>query len=156
MYNRISKLSAISVLVAAALFIAFMVMVPFLNYTIDEDLGAALFIFLFGAYSGVIIYVSQVPFVIVALVFGIKMLKEQSRERLVSFNKRMFIAALVLAPFVALGLAYVLSLFSISAIEIEQGIFTCVVTAVYAVCLIVPIVTIILLKRAPEESNATD
>ena len=151
MYNRISKVSAIFAIITAVLLIAFMVLLPFLRYDVEKGNGlAAFFIFLFSFFGYAIIYASAIPFVIVALVFGIKMLKQQSRKRLISFNVRMLIATCVLLPFLALGLIGSSGSILQSKLGLVPVIYTVVVSAFYIACLITQIATIVILKKSPE------
>ncbi len=105
MYNKKSKTSAILAIITAVLLIGFMILLPFLRYNVEDGNGlAAFFAVLFSVYGYPVIYASALSFVIVALIFGIKMLKQQSRNKLISFNTRMLIATCVLLPFLAVGL----------------------------------------------------
>ena len=154
MYNKKSRISAILALANAALFIGFMIIFSTLKYSAEGGLSAAFFIFLFGAYGSVLVYVSSIPFVLVSLIFGVKMLLQKSREKLISFNKRLLIATCVLLPFIALGLIYVADLFLMSAIGQFPGIYTFFIGALYVVGLITQIVTIVVLKKSPEENQS--
>ena len=156
MYNRKSKTSAILAIITAVLLIGFMILLPFLKYNTEEGNAlAAFFIVLFSLFGYAVIYVSAIPFAIVALVFGIKMLKQQSRERLISFNVRTLITTCILLPFLAAGL--ILSSGSIfqSKFELFPIIYTIAVAVSYITCLISQIVTIVVLKKSPGESAST-
>ncbi|MCH5158211.1 MAG: hypothetical protein J1F33_03330 [Clostridiales bacterium] len=153
MYNKISRASGILLIVAAALFIGFLIKIPLVNFDTDENaLGILLFVLLFGPYGMIIAYIGSVPFVICAIIFGILMLKQKSRQKLISLNKRILIANCVLLPFVAIGLAYHFLLFSFSAIDVLMIILTVAATLIYVACVVTPIVTMVLLKKSPEES----
>ncbi|MCH5165421.1 MAG: hypothetical protein J1G01_03365 [Clostridiales bacterium] len=157
MYNKKSRVSAIMAITNAALFIGFMIMFSTLTYNAEKGgLSAAFFIFLFGAYGSVLVYASAIPFVLVSLIFGINMLFHKTREKLISYNKRLLIATCVLLPFIALGLTYVAELFLMSAINLFSGIYTFFIGALYVAGLITQIVTIVVLKKSSEESTATD
>ena len=153
MYNRKSKISAILAIITAVLLIGFMVMLPFLHYNIDEGNGlAAFFIILFSIFGYAIIYASAISFTIVALIFGIKMLKQQSRKKLISFNVRMLITTCVLLPFLAVGLIGSSGLIFQSTLRQFPTVYTIVLSVTYIADLITQIVTIVLLKKSPEES----
>ena len=154
MYNRKSKTSAILSIITAVLLIVLMVLLPFLQYNVDEGNGlAAFFIVIFSIFGYAIIYAGAIPFVIVALIFGIKMLKQQSREMLISFNVRMLITTCVLLPFLAVGLIGSSGLIFQSTFKLFPTIYTILVSLAYIACLITQIVTIVVLKKSPEEES---
>ena len=151
MYNRKSKVSAILAIITAALLIGFMILLLFLPNNIGEENGLAVFfIVLFSFFGYAIIYASAIPFVTVALIFGIKMLKQQSRKRLISFNVRMLITTCVLLPFLAVGVVGSIGTILQSNLGLFPMIYTVVVSAFYIACLITQIATIVILKKSPE------
>lgn len=153
MYNKKSKTSAILAIITAGLLIGLMILLLFLKYDVKEDnFFAAFFVVLFSLFGYAIVYVSAIPFVIVALVFGIKMLKQQSRQKLISFNKRLLIATCILLPFLAVGLIGSSELTSQSKLGLFPPIYIIIVALAYFICLITQIVTIIVLKKLPAES----
>ena len=147
MNNIKSKISGIWAIFTALLFVAFMITFHFMEFK-SVDLGIAFFIFLFGAYGSIILYVSASLFALIALILGIKILRAQSNERLISLNKRLLIAECVLMLFVGLGLTYVGVLYAMSAIGLVLGMLTFASVAAYAICIITQIGTIIVLKKA--------
>ena len=150
MYNRKSKISAILAIITALLFIGFMILLPFLRYDMKDGNGfAAFFIFLFSMYGYAIICAAAIPFVIVAFVFGIKMLKQQSRKRLISFNVRLLITTCVLLPVFAVGI-FGSGLIFQSTFGLFPIIYTIVISIAYVACLITQIITIVILKKSPE------
>ena len=153
MYNRKSKTAAILALITAVLLIGFMIMLPFSRYDTEGGNGfAAFFIFLFSFFGYIVIYASAIPFTIVALIFGLKMLRTQSRDALISLNTRMLIATCVLLPFLAAGIFG--SAGSIFQSELGQLpiVYTIIVAVSYFACLLAQIVTIVALKKSPKES----
>ncbi|MCH5351224.1 MAG: hypothetical protein J1F39_04585 [Clostridiales bacterium] len=157
MYNSKAKISAITILVTVGLVVGLMIMFPFMMTNLDGDasgLGLVFVLMLFGPWGTGILYLSTLPFVIVGLIFGIKMLRGTSRKKLISYNVRMLIATCVLAPFVGLGVTYIGMLFSMSAINLFFGLYGFLVAAAYVICLIMQIVAIVLLKKTPEEPAA--
>ena len=163
MYNKKSRISAILLIVTVALLIGFMIMLPFLQYKQvdgDGDLGAAIgsaveiIIVIVFAYPA--IYVSSATFCIVALVFGIKMFKQQSRKKLIGYNKRMLITTCVILPFLAFGLAFGSEMLFNSTLGVFPIIYTVLIALAYLACLVMQIVTIILLKKMPEEVMPED
>lgn len=157
MYNKKSRISAILAIVTALLLIGFMVMFWFMDYQTEgndagTNLGIAFLIILFMGYGMIIVYAGSIPAAIVSLIFGIMMLKQQDRDKLISYNKRLLIAMCILAPFVALGIYYVCDLFFMSAIGKFEGIYSFVTAGVYLACIVMQIVTMIILKNSPEKT----
>ena len=153
MYNRKSKFSAILAIITAILLIGFMILLPFLPYNSDESNGLALFFMLLFSFFGyAIIYAAAIPFIIVAFVFGIRMLRQQSRERLISYNVRMLITTCVLLPFLAVGLIGSIGMITESKFGLFPILFTIVVSVAYIACLITQIITIVVLKKSQKES----
>ena len=152
MYNRKSKTSGILAIVTAVLLIGFMVLLPFLLYNTQlEGLEALLIIFTF-IFGFLPLYASAVPFVIVALIFGIKMLKQQARKKLISYNVRMLITTCVLLPLLAWGMISSIEVITKSALGLFPVIYTIVTALAFIAGLITQIVTIVVLKKSPEEN----
>ena len=156
MYNKKSKLSAILTIVSAIFVIGIMVLLPFLLFNTElEGLGAPI-VMIFSILFGYIpLYAGGIPFVVVGLIFGIKMLKQQSRKKLISLNVRMLITTCVLLPFIAFGLATSRDMLLQSALGLFPIIYAVVTALAYIACLIAQIVTVALLKKSPEESEPT-
>ena len=142
-----SKLSGILVILAALLLIGFAFSYRFMDIK-EIDLGGAFLLFFFGGYAFIIIFASAGLFALIAIIFGIKILRAQSNERLISLNKRLFIAEFVLAPFVGVGLAYAGMLYTMSTGGLVLGTLTFASVAAYGLSMIFNIGTIIALKRA--------
>ena len=156
MYNRKSRVSAILGIITAVLLIGLMVLLPFLPNNVGAENGfAVFFIILFSLFGYAIIYASAIPFAIVALIFGIKMLKQEARKRLISFNVRMLIATCVLLPFLAVGVIGSVGSILESKIGLFPIIYTVIAAVAYIACLITQIVTIVVLKKSPEENVLT-
>ena len=153
MYNAKSRASTILAIVTALLLIGFMILLPNLQYKQGEgdNLGTAFALILIIIYGYPLVYLGAIPFAIVALIFGIKMLKEQSRKRLISLNVRMLITACVLLPVLIIGFIMASNMVFHSTLEVFPIIFVVVTAVAYAASLIMQIVTIILLKKSPEE-----
>ena len=157
MYNKKSKLSAVLTIVTAILLIGLMIMLPFLQYkTADdsEDLSGLIVVVVI-IYGFPLVYGSSIPFAIVALIFGIKMLKQQSRKKLISFNTRMLITTCVLLPFLAIGLYISAALIFNSTFGLFPIIYFVVTALAYIADLIAQICTIVALKKSPEETALT-
>ena len=151
MYNKKSKASAILAVITAVMLVGFMVLLPFLLYN-TEIKGAGVLIIIFTLILGYLpLYASAIPYVIVASIFGGKMLKEQSRHKLISFNTRMLITACVLLPFLAWGLVSSSEVISQSSLGIFPIVYTVVMALAYVAALIAQIVTIVVLKKLPDE-----
>ena len=149
MNSKIAKVSAILTLATAALLVGYMILFRFMPYTLDEGgLGVALFIFILFSYIGVIIYSSSSIFALVALIFGIKMLRAQESDRQISLNKRMLIAACVLLPFVAVSLAYDIMLLYMKGVSAIAGIYAMVTAVVYIACIVTYIAAIVVIKKS--------
>ena len=153
MYNKKSRTSAILMLITAALLIGFLVMLPNLEYQADEDegIGAGILVMAIVIFGYPITYASSISFAIVALVFGIRMLAQKTRDKLIKFNRRALIATCVLLPFFALSLSFVSAMISKSQLGLFPTIYTVIVAVVYVAALITQIVTIVILKKTPEE-----
>lgn len=163
MYNKKSRISAILLIVTVALFIGLMVMLPFLQYQQaegDGDLGTAIgaavevMISIIFGYS--VIYVSSAAFTIVALVFSIKMLKQQSRKKLIKYNKSMLIATCVILPFFIFGFAFGSGMLFHSTLGAFPIVYVVLIALAYLACLVMQIVTMVLLKKMPEEEPADE
>ena len=156
MYNKKSKASAILLIVTAVLLVGLMILFLFLRPHVgdDSDLGegvGAVFSMLFFILGCIPLYAGALAFVIVALVFGGKMLKQQSRQKLISFNVRQLIATFVLLPFIAVGLIICSPLFTTSTLGMLPIVYTIVTALAYVASLITQIATIAVLKKMPEE-----
>lgn len=150
MYNRKSKVSAVLAIVTAVLLIGLMVLIPFLQYKQSEgdNIGIVLSIIIIFIFGYPLIYVSSFAFAIVALVFGVKMLIQQSCDKLISYNVRMLIATFVLAPFLALGLAIGSGIIFQSTLGLFPIIYIIAIAVAYVACFIAQIVTIIVLRKS--------
>ena len=156
MYNKISKVSAILTIVSAVFVIGIMVLLPLLLFNTELEGLAAPFVLIFSLIFGYLpLYAGAVPFVIVGLIYGSKMLKQQSRQKLISFNVRMLITTCVLLPFIAFGLTSSRELFFQSTFGLFPLIYTVVTALAYVAGLITQIVIIVVLKKSHEESEPT-
>lgn len=157
MYNKKSKASAILVIVTALLLVGFMVMLRFLQYDVAEDdgLGVGIAVIVIVIFGYPPLYVCSSIFAIVAVVFGIRMLKQQSRKKLISFNVRMLITTCVLLPLFAVALSITGAMIFQSTMGIWPIVYTIIAASTYIIGLITQIVTIILLKKSPEEGEPT-
>ena len=129
-------------------------MLPFLQYKEIEGengLGIAIGLIFVVGIGYPIIYVSSVPFVIVAVVFAILILRQQSRKKLISYNVRLLIATCVLLPFIAIGLFIVSEMLFNSTLGVFPIIYTILLALAYIASLVTQIVAIVLLKKSPEE-----
>ena len=157
MFNKKSKASAILLIVTAVLLVGLMILFLFLRPQVEDegDLGeglGAVFSMLFFILGCIPLYAGAVLFVIVALVFGCKMLKQQSGKTLISYNTRQLIATCVLLPFIVAGLIICSPLFTTSTLGLTPVIYTVVTMLAYAASLITQIATIVVLKKTPEET----
>lgn len=153
MYNKKSKISAILTIVAAVLVVSFMVLLPTLIANTEMNLGDIFALVIVGSIYGFLpLYASSIPFIIVALTFGAKMLKEQSRKKLISLNARMLITTCVLAPFFGLGLTFV-TILTQKPVGVVIVICAVVTALAYVAALVAQIVAIVMLKKSPEESE---
>ena len=153
MYNKKSKAPAILTIITAILLIGYIVMLPILLNSTEMEFGEVIAIIFVGLIVGFLpLYASAIPFFIVALVFGVKMLKQQERKKLISLNVRMLITTCVLLPFLALGLTTTVGMVpqSWGVFPVIYGIATALF---YVASLIVQIVTIVKLKKMPDESE---
>lgn len=161
MYNKKSKISAVLAVITALLLIGFMIMLPLLQYKVPEGdeagnaigIGFALLIVI--AYGYPLVYASSIPFALVGLIFGIKMLRQQSRKKLISLNVRMLITSIVLLPFLTVGLMLTSSISFHSTLGLFPVIYVVVLALAYILGIISQIVAIILLKKSPAEDVQT-
>ena len=151
MYNKKSKVSAVFAIIAALLLVGIMILFPFLMSNTELE-GAEVLVIIFAFILGFIpLYASAAPFVLVALIFGIKMLKEQSRKKLISFNVRMLITSLVLLPILTWSLITSSGLIAESSFGLFPVIYTIATALAYVGGIVAQIVTIAILRKSPEE-----
>ena len=156
MYNKISKGSAIVHIVTAVLLVGLMILFIFLQPQVEEggDLGegiGAAFSVLFFLIGCIPLYLASFSYTIVSVVFGAKMFKEQSRHKLILFNRRPLIAACVLLPFFAVGLFLASALFADSTLGVFPILYAIVTALAYLASIITQIVTLSKLKKSPED-----
>lgn len=160
MYNKKSKASAILTIIAAALVLGMMILLPFLQPEIEADNETAagigtVFALLFFILGCMPLYLSALPFSIVGLVFGSKMMKAQDRQNLISLNKRMLITTCVLLPVLVVGLALSSAIIFNSSMGLLPVIYIVVMAIVYIAALIAQIAAIVTLKKLPYEVAPT-
>ncbi|MCH5148597.1 MAG: hypothetical protein J1G05_04445 [Clostridiales bacterium] len=157
MYNKKSKVSAWLAIATALLLIGFMILLPFLQYKTAEGdgLGVGIALIFMIIYGFPVIYLSSIPFVIVALIFGIKMLKQQSRKKLISLNVRMLITSIVLTPFLIFGFMLAGGIAFHSVLGLFPIIYAVLIALAYAAGIVAQIATIIILKKSPKEDAVT-
>ena len=153
MYNRLSRASAISAVVAAVLMFGFLIMLPILGVDWQEFGIGIIFVMAFVIIAYILIYLSALPFAIVALVFGIKMLKQQSRKKLIAHNKSVLIATCVLLPFLAFSIIYGINFTFAARVNLTALLYTVLLGCAYLASLITSIVSLVLLKKAPEQTS---
>ena len=165
MYNKKSKISAILALITVALLIALMILLPFLRpYTEETDdpeanLGAgigAFFSVLLGIIGYIVFYIVAIPFVIVGLVYGIKMLKQQSRKKLILFNRGLLITTCVMLPILVVGMIISSALVFNSTFGVFPVIHTVLTAVAYIAGLIAQGIVLAQLKKMPEETAPTE
>ena len=161
MYNKKSKASAILTITAAVLVLGMMILLPFLQPKIegDNEVGAgigAVFALLFFILGCLPLYASALPFTIVGVIFGSKMLKEQSCQTLISLNKRMLIATCVLLPILLVGIFLSSALIVSSSLGLLPVIYIVVTMVAYLAALIAQIVALVMLKKSPAEDAAAN
>ena len=152
MYNRLSKASGISAIIAAALMFGFLIMLPILGVDLQEFGIAAIFVVIFVIIAYVLIYLSAIPYFIVALVFGIRILKQQDRKKLIAYNKSLLIAACVLLPFLAFSIIFGINFTFAARVNLTALLYTVLLGCAYLASLITSIVSLVLLKKAPEQT----
>lgn len=152
MYNVKSRTSAILTIVTAVLLIGFMVLIPFLRYKVENNDGqealTALFVTIISFIGCSSIYLSAISFAVVGLIFGIKMLKQQSKEMLIFYNVRMLITTCVLLLSLAWGFILSYALIFNSTLELLPVIYTIAIALAYIATLVTQIVTINALKHS--------
>ena len=154
MYNKKSKASAILAIITAVLIVGFLILLPLLLFNTQLEFGEVIALIIAGLIFGFLpLYASGMPYFIVALVFGIRMLKEQSRKKLISFNKSLLIATCVLLPFLMLGIGMCSSIVRSSATGIIIVIYAIATVLAYLAGLIAQIIALVQLKKSPEETE---
>ena len=156
MYNKKSKLSAILTIVSAFLVVGFMALIPILLQNSNLDGLAIAIMIIFGIVTYLPMYAGSLAYVIVALIFGGKMLKEQSRKKLISLNTRMLITTCVLLPVMVWGVFSNIDLVSQSKMGVFPVIYVVVMALGYIAALVAQIVALVLLKKSPEESEKVE
>ena len=164
MYNKKSKASAILAIITVVLLLVLMILLPFLLLNVEiadnpeadagEGIGTAfavLFGVVFGIMGYIVFYAAAIPFVVVGLVYGIRILKQQSRAKLIAHNRSLLIATCVLLPFLVVGMILSGLLILNSAFGVFPIIYLVVVALVYLAGLIAQSVVLAQLKKMPEE-----
>ncbi|MCH5162660.1 MAG: hypothetical protein J1G38_04140 [Clostridiales bacterium] len=145
-----TKIAAISTLATAALLVGLMIMLPLLPANIDAENGfAAFFLVIFGSWGWPAIYASGVPFVLVALVFGLKILLRRDDARLSSWIARMMIADFILSPVLVVGIILNYGPIFFSTLGAFPAIYAVLTLAAYVESLLAQIVALHALKTAP-------
>lgn len=156
MYNKKSKATAALAIVTALLLVGMMVLMPFLLQNTELEGGD-----LFGNILGFILfgfiplYAGAAPFALVALIFGIVILKTKSRKSLIYSNVKLLVASLVLAPPLTLGLIVGRGFISTSAFGAFPVVYVVATALSYLAGIVTQIVTIVILKKSPEEPSPT-
>ena len=151
MYNKKSKVSAILSLVAPALVFGLLVLCPILlRYTAIEGL-AILALILTTVWGFLPLYFGGIAFVATSFAFGGKMIKGQSRKKLIYYNVSMLIASTVLLPFLAIGIFLNSALIAESVLGVVPIIYVVITALAYLAAWVNYIVTIVRLKKSPEE-----
>lgn len=158
MYNKKSKASAILSLITILLLVGLMIWLPFMQIKTEEgnELGAGLAAFVTILFGYPLIYIASCVFGIVALIFSILMLKQQARKKLIGYNVRMLITACILLPVLAIGLYIGCNIIFQTVTGVWPIIYTMLAVAAYLASLISYIVSIVALKKSPEEAPATE
>ena len=152
MFIKISRMSAILLLISAVLLVGFLVMLPNLQFQDSEKedmLGFAIAMVILGL---PLTYGASVIFTIIALILGILLLTKKTRKKLVGLNIGALVVSLVLLPAFAFALYIVGQLLVNSQLGAFPILYTILVALVYLMGIVTQIVTIARLKKAPEES----
>ena len=154
MYNKKSKGSA-ALTILSALFIAgVMVLMPFLMMNTEmEGIGVIFVILVSLMLTYLPLYLAAIPYFIIGLVYGSRMAKRKERKKLISANRSMLIASLVLAPVLAWGLYGSSELIANSAYGIFPIIYLVLTAIIYLASIIAQIATLATLKKMPEEET---
>lgn len=159
MYNKTSRVSAILLLVSVVLLVGFLAMLPNLQYQTEqggaEAIGAAFLVLISVVLGYLPTYIISIIYAIVALVFGIRMLVEKTRDKLIKFNRRILIASCVLLPFFVFGLVMSGGMIAGSQLGVFPTIYTILVAIAYVANIVTQIVTLVKLKKSPEEPILT-
>lgn len=153
MYNRKSRTSAILALVTAVLLIGFMVMLFNLQYKQQEgdNFGTAIALAFVIMFSYIFIIEGVIVFTVFALIFGIKILKQQARRKLIILNVWLLITSCLNLISLVIGVEGSQFIIFNSTLGVFPIIYTVIVSLSYVSSLVADIVTIILLKKSPKE-----
>lgn len=154
MYNRKAKTSAILALVTAVLLIGFVVMLFNLQYEQQEgdNVGTAIALAFVIMFSYMFIGAGVIIFSAFALIFGIKMLKQQARRKIISLNVGLLITTCISIIPLVIGFLGGSTIIFHSTLEVLPIIYTVIVSVSLIASLLADILTIVLLKKSPEES----
>ena len=158
MYRKRSIFSAIVAIVTILMLIGLMILIPNCKVQEPEEgqeaLGIAIALaFLVVPFGYPSTYLTSVVFCIVALVFSIKMLKSNQQDKLIHHNVSMLIASLVLAPFFLIEMLLMSTILFNSQLGVLPKIYVLALGVVYLIGIISRIISIVLLKKAPSESE---
>lgn len=157
MYRKKSIFSAVVAIVTIVMLVGLMVLIP--NCKVQETegnnalgiaIGLAIFVVPFG-YPAT--YITSVVFCIVALVFSIKMLKSDEQDKLIHYNVSMLITSLVLSPLFLLEMLLMSMILFNSQLGVFPKLYVFALGIVYLTGIIAQIISIVILKKAPSESE---
>ena len=152
MYSKISRMSAILLLIIAVLLVGFLILLPNLQYQAEEDegIGAGFLVMAIVIFGYPTTYAVSIVYTIVALVYGIRMLVKKTRDKLIKFNRSALIASFVLLPIFVLALTFTRDMIVKSQLGIFPTIYTIFVAVAYVAGIITQIVTLARLKKTPD------
>ena len=155
MYNKKSKASAIITIVSAILVLGIMIMLPILFKFTKLEGWDSLNLIVAMIYGFFPLYIAGIIYVIVGFVYGSRMRKQQLRKKLISHNLAMLITSIVIIPLFAWGLAACWGMMFNSVLGVFPTIYVLATMAMYLASLITNIVTVVKLKKMPDEVAAT-
>ena len=156
MYSKQSTVSAALALVTAALFggLILMFRLAGLDFGEEDALGAALFLLIIGGYGTIIFLAGSALAVVVTFLCGVAMFLAKTKRGLILANTCLFVLGIIFFLPVALGLVYLVYLYSMAVGGTLRIVYVAIAGVAYLGCIIVGIGTRIKLKRMPEGNPA--
>ena len=162
MYNKKSRISAILIITAAALLLGLMVLMHVAFAGKNPTAGEVVSVFVYMLYFFWPIYLGAFAFVVVGLIFGIKVLKQQRRKKLIRYNVATLITTFLAMPLLMFDCALAVDTLRFdvqigrtSAQNVLYVIFAVITTLCYLAALVAQIVAIVRLRRSPKEDDST-
>ena len=175
MYNKKAKVSAILIIASIALFLALIVLIP-IAFCFPDGPRVQAFLSDPGGYTRSAIkgvwamfiwihyilwpnfwpmYIGAIIFVVVGLIFGIMMLKQQRRNKLIRYNVVTLVTIFLALPLLAFHVFMTFIMVSMGTLGIFYFGFGVSCALCYIAAIVAQIVTIVRLRRSSKEDSTT-